>query len=400
MRKNLMTTSKLPKMKLTLSLVPKIWYSLRITEETKMVCSKTIKTSSRWETRLTTRNKNIKKCSTRSLKSYLMKTSLPKQHKPLLNTVRKMPLLAGNSTKMKLFPDGIKEESLINHLMSVRNSVKRKHLSNASQSITQKLVISVIFPPRSSAILVSEDIQVHYMITLRWLEMKDLRTPNYPLRLWVEWLKLTWNATPIDTLMSAAWTLDYITNKLAMNKVVFKPVHQTLLQSKSKLILTDIQTCNTLSEDGVAWQSTKLMTTCLIMDSKKRDQPNQTMAFHFSALTKKPQHANVQELFGSVWKTDLIMAKEFQLGKNSGLLKLSLRQIQNRLFNAARENSASTSQSTLISRPNAGVRDILPIFQTYALMRMTTASVTEESSSDKSMPKVIPVEKKSIQSNQ
>jgi len=104
-----------------------------------------------------------------------MKISLPKQHKLLKVMVKRMPSSAGNSTRMKLFLDGTKEESQINHLMNVKNSVKKKHPLNANPSITQKEQNCAIYPPRNSEIQVSRDIQALSMITPRLSEMKDLQ---------------------------------------------------------------------------------------------------------------------------------------------------------------------------------------------------------------------------------
>ena len=124
------------------------------------------------------RNRGIKRCLIRLLKSYLMKISLPKQHKLLKVMVKKMPLSAGNSTRTKLFLDGTRKEFQINHLMNVKNSAKKKHLSNAIPSITQKKLNFAICQLGNLENQVSQDIQVLSMITLSQLEMKDSQMPN------------------------------------------------------------------------------------------------------------------------------------------------------------------------------------------------------------------------------
>jgi hypothetical protein len=88
------------------------------------------------------------------------------------------------------------------------------------------------------------------------------------------------------------------------------------------------------------------------------------------------------------------MVKELKLGRNSGPGRPSQRHRQLSLFNAARENSALINQSMLTSKPNAGVKDSLPTFQTFVLTKTKTASAMEESCSDKNMRKVRPTELK------
>jgi hypothetical protein len=94
------------------------------------------------------------------------------------------------------------------------------------------------------------------------------------------------------------------------------------------------------------------------------------------------------------------MVIESQLGKNSEHLKPSQREIHKNLFNAARENSESTTQNIKIFKLNAGVKEILPIFQIHVLMKVMIVSVMEEFSMDKSSQRVKLKAHQSTQSNQ
>jgi hypothetical protein len=121
------------------------------------------------------------------------------------------------------------------------------------------------------------------------------------------------------------------------------------------------------------------------MDIKREDLRYRIMEFLFSALIKKQPPVSAQVPFGLVSRTDLITVIESPLGKNSGPGKHPQKPTLRCSFNAASVNFIGKSQNKRISRPNAGARGLLHIFQILVLMRVTTAFVMEESCSDKSL---------------
>ena len=94
------------------------------------------------------------------------------------------------------------------------------------------------------------------------------------------------------------------------------------------------------------------------------------------------------------------MEIELELGKNLDNGKLSQRQIQRNLFNAARESLESTTQNMLTFKLNAGAKDFLPTFQIHVLMKAMTVYAMEEFSTARSLQRERLTAHQSTQSNQ